>query len=307
MKIIGKDTKATPCVATIGSFDGVHQGHQYLIGKVVSQARQRGLDSVVVTFPNPPLQVLRPDFVPQMLSIAEEKTELLQQTDIDKIALVTFTPALSQLSAFDFMQTVLHDQLQVRVLIIGYDNHFGHDRKGYKDIAEYGKALGIEVINADEDTDAHHKISSSSARQALTDGNLATANAILGRPYSMRGIVVHGHHVGTGLGFPTANIQVSPFKLIPENGVYLVSAEAEGSTHFGMLNIGYRPTLANGTERSIEVHIFDFSGDIYGKTITISILHHLRKEKEFANIEALKEQLKKDEEECKRIIPSYPQ
>lgn len=302
MKIIGKDTKATPCVATIGSFDGVHQGHQYLIGKVVSQARQRGLDSVVVTFPNHPLQVLRPDFVPQMLSIAEEKTELLQQTDIDKIALVTFTPALSQLSAFDFMQTVLHDQLQVRVLIIGYDNHFGHDRKGYKDIAEYGKALGIEVINADEDTDAHHKISSSSARQALTDGNLATANAILGRPYSMRGIVVHGHHVGTGLGFPTANIQVSPFKLIPENGVYLVSAEAEGSTHFGMLNIGYRPTLANGTERSIEVHIFDFSGDIYGKTITIHLLRHLRKETEFSSLDALTAQLSRDEQACRQII-----
>lgn len=302
MKIIGKDTKATPCVATIGSFDGVHQGHQYLIGKVVSQARQRGLDSVVVTFPNHPLQVLRPDFVPQMLSIAEEKTELLQQTNIDKIALVTFTPALSQLSAFDFMQTVLHDQLQVRVLIIGYDNHFGHDRKGYKDIAEYGKALGIEVINADEDTDAHHKISSSSARQALTDGNLATANAILGRPYSMRGIVVHGHHVGTGLGFPTANIQVSPFKLIPENGVYLVSAEAEGSTHFGMLNIGYRPTLANGTERSIEVHIFDFSGDIYGKTITIHLLRHLRKETEFSSLDALTAQLSRDEQACRQII-----
>lgn len=307
MEIIGKDTKATPCVATIGSFDGVHQGHQYLIGKVVSQARQRGLDSVVVTFPNHPLQVLRPHFVPQMLSISEEKTELLLATDIDKIALVTFTPALSQLSAFEFMQTVLCQQLQVRVLIIGYDNHFGHDRKGYKDIVEYGKTLGIEVINADEDTDSHHKISSSSARQALAEGNLDTANAILGRPYSMRGIVVHGHHVGTGLGFPTANIQVSPFKLIPENGVYLVSTEVEGSQHFGMLNIGYRPTLANGTERSIEVNIFDFSSDIYGKTITISILHHLRKEKEFANIEALKEQLKKDEEECKRIIPSYPQ
>jgi len=302
MEIVGKDTKATDCVATIGSFDGVHQGHRYLIDQVVGQAQLRGLDSVVVTFPNHPLQVLRPDFTPQMLSVEEEKVELLRETGVEKIALVTFTKELSQLSAYDFMKTILCEELLVRVLIIGYDNHFGHDRKGYKDIVEYGKMLGIEVIRAEEDTNDDYKISSSSVRMALTSGNLDVANAILGRPYSMEGVVVHGHHVGTGLGYPTANIKVSPFKLVPENGVYLVGVEVEDKSLYGMLNIGYRPTLDNGSERSIEVNIFDFHGNIYDKNIRVNLLHHLRKETEFATLDALKEQLGRDENECRKFI-----
>ena len=284
-------------VATIGTFDGVHRGHQYVVEQVVSLARQRGLEAMVVTFSNHPLQVLREGFVPQLLSLTEEKVERLERTDIDRIALLEFTPELARMSAREFMQRVLVEQLGVQVLLIGYDNHFGHDRKGFEDCVGYGKELGMEVVACDCLT-AGGDISSTAVRSALQEGDIERANGMLGYEYSLQGKVVAGFQNGRKLGYPTANLLVDAEKLIPENGVYLVRSDRG----YGMLNIGTRPTLHNGRQQSIEVHLFDFEGDLYGQTLCIHLLRHLRKEREFDSLSALEAQLKQDEEECRRVL-----
>lgn len=226
MELIGKHTPTSPCVATIGTFDGVHQGHQFMVRQVVNHARQRGLDATVVTFPNHPMQVLKSDFHPQLLTLAEEKTALLKKTEIDKVALIPFTNELAQMDAYSFMRTILKEQLQVEVLLVGHDNHFGHDHKNFEDYRLYGKDLGIELIKCQElTTSTQTSFSSTEARQALLQGDLQTANSILGYPYHMQGRVVKGFQNGRKIGYPTANLQVHPHKLIPMNGAYLVSCQ----------------------------------------------------------------------------------
>lgn len=294
MKIIGKDISGKACVATIGSFDGVHQGHRFMVSQVMEQAKMRRLASLVVTFSNHPLKVLRPDFQPQLLTLTEEKVELLQETGVDGIALLEFTKELSQLSAREFMQKILKQQLNVEVLIIGYDNHFGHDHKSFEDYVEYGKELGITVLQNTE-LQADFKASSTAVRNALNEGDITTANKVLGYSYYIKGKVINGFHIGRKIGFPTANIEVDADKLIPKNGVYCVKALG----HIGMMNIGFRPTLDNGPQRSLEVHLLDFNGDLYGDEIKIEFLHFLREEQKFDSIEELQQQLKHDETECR--------
>jgi riboflavin kinase/FMN adenylyltransferase len=313
MQVVGKDNTIRPCVATIGTFDGVHRGHQFVVQQVVNQARERGLDAVVLTFPNHPLQVLRENFQPQMLTLSDEKEKLLQQTGVDRVVLMDFTKELAGMTARDFMQTILKERLNAQVLLMGYDNHFGHDRLSFADCQQCGRTLGIEVIGCEE----YHigeSISSTTIRQALLSGDVETANHLLGYPYSLQGEVVQGFQNGRKLGYPTANLQVNPAKLIPENGAYLVKCQLSAansqlstvncqlSTLFGMLNVGTRPTLHNGRQRSIEVHLFDFDGDLYGQTLTLELLHHLRKEQEFDTLEALQQQLSADETQCRTLL-----
>ena len=313
MQVVGKDNTTRPCVATIGTFDGVHRGHQFVVQQVVNQARERGLDAVVLTFPNHPLQVLRENFQPQMLTLSDEKERLLQQTGADRVVLMDFTKELAGMTARDFMQTILKERLNAQVLLMGYDNHFGHDRLSFADCQQCGRTLGIEVIGCEE----YHigeSISSTTIRQALLSGDVETANSLLGYPYSLQGEVVQGFQNGRKLGYPTANLQVNPAKLIPENGAYLVKCQFSAansqfsifnfqlSTFFGMLNVGTRPTLHNGRQRSIEVHLFDFDGDLYGQTLTLELLHHLRKEQEFDTLEALQQQLSADEAQCRTLL-----
>lgn len=310
MQVVGKDNTTRPCVATIGTFDGVHRGHQFVVQQVVNQARERGLDAVVLTFPNHPLQVLRENFQPQMLTLSDEKERLLQQTGVDRVVLMDFTKELAGMTARDFMQTILKERLNAQVLLMGYDNHFGHDRLSFADCQQCARTLGIEVIGCEE----YHigeSISSTTIRQALLSGDVETAHTLLGYPYSLQGEVVQGFQNGRKLGYPTANLQVSPCKLIPENGAYLVkchlsTVNSQQSTHYGMLNVGTRPTLHNGRQRSIEVHIFDFDGDLYGQTLTLELLHHLRKEQEFDTLETLQQQLATDEAQCKEWIQQRP-
>ena len=305
-----KDTTAKPCVATIGTFDGVHRGHQFVVQQVVNQARERGLEAVVVTFPNHPLQVLQPNLQPQMLTLSDEKEMLLQKTGVDKVVMVEFTKDLAQMSARDFMDTILQEQLNVQMLMMGYDNRFGHDHKGFDDYHRYGQELGMEVIGCNELV-SEQRISSTTIRQALLRGDVETAHALLGYHYSLQGEVVQGFQNGRKLGYPTANLQVNPCKLIPENGAYLVRCQlstlnSQLSTHYGMLNVGTRPTLHNGQQRSIEVHLFDFDGDLYGQMLTLELLHHLRKEQEFGTLEALQQQLATDEAACKAWLQQSP-
>lgn len=294
VRVIGKQPVIRPCVATIGSFDGVHQGHLHVIGQVISQAQKQGFDAMIVTFSNHPRQVLRPQFATQLLTTQEEKEMLLLETGVDRVTMMEFTTKLSQMTAREFMHNILKE-LQVKTLLIGYDNRFGHDGKGYADYVEYGKECGIEVVECEEWGEAH---SSTMVREALRAGQVEKANSILGYNYSLLGTVTSGFQNGRKIGYPTANLQVDAQKLIPQNGAYI----AKTSLGYGMLNIGTRPTLHNGVQRSIEVHIFDFDGDLYGKSLKIELLQRLRGEQKFASMEALRHQLEEDEQACRRYI-----
>ena len=284
-----------PCVATIGFFDGVHRGHRYLIQQVKDEAQRRGLRSLLVTFPTHPARVLRPDAPLQLLTTPHEKAGLLGETLADDVAMLPFTRELAALSARAFMTDILRSRFNVRVLVIGYDHRFGHGRaEGFDDYVRIGREIGMEVVQARE-LDGGQHVSSSSIRQALQEGRVEDAAAMLGRPYTLGGTVVPGHHVGTALGFPTANLRPDdPDKLIPMNGVYAVRTE-QGA---GMLNIGTRPTLDNGADRSIEVHLFDFAGDLYGQHITLRFLRFVRNEKKFDTVAELREQLQADKDFC---------
>lgn len=308
MRIICKDdietTDPSPCVATIGFFDGVHKGHHCLIRQVADLANENCLKSLLITFPEHPAKVLDSRFRPQLLTTADEKVELLKSSAADQVALLDFTRELSLLSAYDFMHKVLCEKLNVRMLVIGHDHRFGHNRnEGFDDYVRYGKEIGIEVVRAGALVDNELTYSSTAARKALNEGRIADANSILGYEYSFTGTVVGGFRVGRTIGFPTANIKVdSEEKIIPQTGVYAVRAENGGVVFGGMMNIGYRPTLANGDKKSIEVHLMDFDADIYSERLKISFVDFIRKEKKFNSIEDLRAQLVLDEARCRSII-----
>ncbi|MCR4764665.1 MAG: bifunctional riboflavin kinase/FAD synthetase [Bacteroidaceae bacterium] len=286
-------------VATIGFFDGVHRGHQHLLKQVLEVAHTHNLSAMVITFAQQPRHVVSHEtdrFC--LLTTTQEKLRLLHQAGIDHCEVMEFTPELASLSAYTFMQ-LLHSNYQVVTLVIGYDHRFGHNRsEGFDDYVRYGQTLGIEVIQATE----FPAVSSSRIRQLLLAGDLEPANEILGHYYQLEGKVVSGFHVGQTMGFPTANLQVATEKLIPDNGVYAVLVELEGTTYQGMLNIGTRPTMANGDERSIEVHIFDFHEDIYNKELRLSLVKRTRGEVKFASKEQLALQLQQDATEIKAIL-----
>lgn len=286
-----------PNVATIGFFDGVHRGHRYLINSVVKEAEARGLQSTVVTFDRHPRQVLGSDFQPQLLSTNEEKQILLSKTGVERCVMLPFSKQMAQLSARDFMENILKERLGVQVLIIGYDNRFGHNRnEGFDDYVRYGREMGIEVIKAQPLLLHGVNVSSSVIRSFLQEGEIEMAETCLGYPYFFTGKVVKGFRVGHELGFPTANIeQDNMLKMIPSPGVYAVKVRIEGSVEMkhAMMNIGTRPTF-NGTKQTLEVHILNFSDDIYDKRLSVAFIHKLRNERTFSSREALAEQLRKD-------------
>lgn len=286
-----------PCAATIGFFDGVHRGHRFLLEQVKEEAAGKGLCPSVITFPTHPRQVLQPDFHPQLLSTPTEKLHLLEEAGIANCILLPFTAELSRLSAKEFM-LLLRTEYNVHTLVIGYDHRFGHNRlESFKDYVRYGQELDIDIVQARAYTQENAKVSSSAIREQLSQGEVHTASRLLGYPYPLEGTVTDGYRVGRKIGFPTANLRVDhPFKLVPAEGVYAVKVEVEGQQHLGMLNIGHRPTLNNGADRSIEVHILDFAGDIYRQNIRIEFLRFLRPETKFASIEELISQIEKDKE-----------
>ena len=292
-----------PTVATIGFFDGVHLGHRYLINQVKMAASLNGWCSSIITFPVHPRQVIQSDYQPSLLSSPEEKVELLGTTGIDNCILLPFTRELSQLTAWEFMQ-LLYDKYKVRMLVIGYDHRFGHNRaETFEDYCRYGRELGIHIMQATAYTQEQDKVSSSAIRRALLSGEVSTATKYLGYNYFMQGTVVSGYQVGRKIGFPTANLQVDfPNKLIPAIGVYAVRASVNGQSYRGMLNIGHRPTLNNGTDLSIEVHILDFEGDIYHQPMRIEFVDFLRSEAKFHSIDELVLQIQKDKEAALQVL-----
>ena len=300
MRKISQDERNTggrPAVATVGFFDGVHLGHQHLVAQLVAMARSADMESMVVTFDNHPRQVLDPTFVPRMLTAYEEKIVRLAKTGVDSCAILHFTPETSILSACDFMQQVLRDRLNVRKLLIGYDNRFGHGRtEGFDDYVRYGEKIGIEVVKSTELTVDGSKVSSSAIRQLLSDGDIEQATRLLGHSYTMIGHVVEGHQQGRRLGFPTANIALDdPVKLIPAPGVYAVKARVEGSMEMkrAVMNIGSRPTFGGDT-LSLEVHVINYEGDLYGKSMLVSLSHRLRGERRFESTGQLVAQMRED-------------
>lgn len=286
-----------PCVATIGFFDGVHLGHQFLIRHVRQAAAEAGLRSMVITFDRHPRQVLAQDYRPQLLTTLDGKLARLEATGIDEVALLHFSRETAALTAREFMRLVLRDRLCVRKLVIGYDNRFGHNRaEGFDDYARYGRELGIEVIHNPAFRLNDIKVSSSVVRSFIGDGEVTLANQCLGYPFTLSGTVAHGFGEGHKIGFPTANIEVAdPSLIIPANGVYAVKVRIgqEPAWHEGMMNIGVRPTFNNGG-RSMEAHILDFDGDIYGRAITAAFFKRLRDERRFDSVAGLVAQLRKD-------------
>ena len=290
-------TDVCPSVATIGFFDGVHRGHRFLINNVVKEAASRGLLSTVVTFDRHPRQVLGSDFQPRLLSTNEEKMLLLSKTGVERCVMLPFSEQMAQMTAYDFMKKILRERLGVQVLIIGYDNRFGHNRsEGFDDYVRYGREMGIEVMSAQSFLLHGINVSSSVIRSFLQEGEIEMAENCLGYPYFFTGKVVKGFRVGHELGFPTANIeQDNMLKMIPSPGVYAVKVRIEGTVELkhAMMNIGTRPTF-NGTQQTLEVYILNFNDDIYGKMISVAFVHKLRNERQFASKEALSEQLVKD-------------
>jgi len=293
--------------ATIGTFDGVHLGHQVILQRLLTLAHQHQGETVVVSFHPHPRQVLQPhDTSLRLLQTIDEKIAVLRSLGIDKLLLVPFTPAFAQLTADEFMQQILVDTLHVEHLLIGYDHRFGRDRSGgLPELRAKGQQFGfsVEEIPAQQIDDAN--ISSTKIRDALLAGDVAQAARLLGRPYSLSGGVVQGDQRGRQMGYPTANIQVpDAHKLLPANGVYAVWVTLpDGSRYPAMLNAGNRPTV-DGIRYAIEAHLFDFQGDLYGKSLEVAFVERLRNEQRFPSLEALIAQLAVDAVAARAVLLS---
>lgn len=287
-----------PTVVTIGTFDGVHLGHQKIIAQITTAAQEKDCDSLVLTFFPHPRMVLQEGTEMKQLNTIDEKTTLLEKLGVDHLVIHPFDKAFSRMTAEEFVKEVLVETFRLKKIIIGYDHRFGRNRTAdINDLIAFGDTYGFEVaqISAEELNDV--SISSTKIRTALNEGNIELANNYLGYPYAITGKVVKGQQLGRTIGYPTANILVKEdYKLIPQNGVYVVQSVLNGQTVFGMMNIGNRPTV-NGTSQTIEVHFLDFDQDLYDQTIPVSILKRLRNEQKFPSLDALKTQLLSDQNE----------
>lgn len=275
-------------VATIGFFDGVHCGHRFLISQVLEQARNAGLRSMAITMDRHPKTIVATDYVPCLLTTTEERITLLKESGIEHVEVLEFDRKMAEMTARTFMKEVLRKQLHVSVLVMGYDHRFGHGGGSHEDYIQWGEECGIKVVIARKFE--RHYASSSEIRRQLTEGNVAEAAKLLCHPYVLTGMVESGHQVGRTLGFPTANLRISQEKMIPATGVYAVMTELGA----GIMNIGRRPTLNNGTNLSIEVHIMNYEGNLYGRELHLSFIERIREERKFASLEELKAQIRED-------------
>ena len=291
-------------IATTGFFDGVHLGHRLVIERLVSLARERGDESLVVTFWPHPRAVLQDGARElRLLNSLEEKKELLRSLGVDRVEVLDFTRSFAALTAEQYLREILRDRFGVTTLLMGYDNRLGSDRLTADMLLSKASALDIELIELEPfGQDVHPAlthISSTRIRKSLEDGKVEEAAEMLGYGYSLRGVVVAGNRLGRTIGFPTANMKLyEPLKLVPGRGVYAVEAEVLGKKYRGMTNIGLRPTVG-GSFTTIETHILDFDEDIYGLPLRITFLRRLRDEVHFPSLEALKDQLEKDRECCR--------
>ncbi|MHA7865197.1 bifunctional riboflavin kinase/FAD synthetase [Flagellimonas marinaquae] len=290
-------------VVTIGTFDGVHLGHRKILERITNNAKNTGLKSTVLTFFPHPRMVLQKDVDIKLLNTLEEKKQILESLGLDYLIIHPFTKQFSRLSAIDFVRDILVNNIKAKRIIIGYDHRFGRNRNAnIKDLISFGNTFDFEVeeIPAQEIEDV--SVSSTKIRRALLDGDVETANSYLSYAYMLTGIVKKGRGLGRDFGFPTANLHIpEEYKLIPKNGAYVVKSHLEGKDYFGMMNIGFNPTV-DGSKKSIEVNFFEFHGNLYEKKIQVELLHRIRDEHKFNSIEELKEQLKKDKNHSLDLI-----
>ncbi|SCD19244.1 riboflavin biosynthesis protein [Proteiniphilum saccharofermentans] len=303
---IEKEITDLSFVATVGFFDGVHIGHRHLIDQVKREAERRGLPSAVVTFPVHPRKVLQKDYQPALLCGFDEKIEQLATTGVDYCISLPFTVELSQLSAKEFMQKVLKEQLHVDTLLVGYDHRFGHNREdSYPEYNQYGKDLGINVILATELQFGDDDVSSSQIRRLLKVGKIKEANELLSYNYRLSGKIVEGYQVGRTIGYPTANMRVwERYKVVPELGVYAVMVHLRDLIYPGMLYIGRRPTLHSDNEISVEVNLFDFDGNLYNQSMSVEFIDFIRTDRKFETKEELVVQIHQDKESVKQRLKS---
>lgn len=291
-------------IVTSGTFDGVHLGHQKILQILRETTEASGGESVVLTFwPHPRMVVSQDSQSLKLLSTVDEKIELLEKQGVNHLLIVPFTREFSELSSEEYVQKILIETIGTKKLVIGYDHHFGRNREGnFQYLEDNSDRFGIQIEEISRQEIDSLVISSTKIRQSLLEGNVKSANDLLGRNYSFSGIVVKGRQLGRTIGFPTANVQVSEsYKLIPTNGVYAVRTLVRGQRLNGIMNIGNRPTV-DGIGRTQEVHILDFNADIYGENITIELVDYIRPEQKFNGIEELKNQILKDQERAIQIL-----
>lgn len=290
-------------VITIGTFDGVHIGHKAILKRVVETAKKENLDSVVLTFFPHPRMVLQQKADIKLINTIEERTELLEKTGLDHLVIHPFTHAFSRLTALEYVRDILVNSLKAKKIIIGYDHRFGRNRNAdIDDLKEFGKIYNFEVeeISAKEIDDV--AISSTKIRKSLSEGDIETANNYLGYHFMISGEVVKGKAIGRTINYPTANLELKEtYKLVAQNGVYIVQSIINGEKFFGLTSIGTNPTVG-GTKKTIETHFLNFNKDLYGKEITIEFLKYIRQEETFDSVELLRQEILKDEIFAKQYL-----
>lgn len=299
-------TKLDFAVVTSGTFDGVHFGHQRILQRLDEITRKNAGESVLLTYWPHPRLVLYPDQELFLLSSIEEKVELLSRKHVDHLIIIPFTEQFSGLSSEAFIKDILVDKIGTRKLVIGYDHKFGKNRSGsFDELKKDGPVYGFEVEEIPKQMIENNGVSSTKIRKALIAGNIDIANEYLGRPFCIHGKVIEGDKIGRTLDFPTANIDVIfKHKLIPAEGIYAVKVNIRNENFKGMLNIGFRPTFG-GTQKRVEVNIFNFDQDIYGEEIMVEFYHKIRSEVKFQNVGALKDQLHSDKKEAMSILENH--
>lgn len=304
IKIAADYKQIKSSVITIGTFDGVHVGHQQIIHRLVDTARKNDLQALVLTFFPHPRMVIQNDANIKLINTIDEKAKQLEQLGVDHLVVKEFTKSFSRLTALEYVRDILVNKLKVKHIIVGYDHHFGRNRTAnINELKEFGAFYDFEVTEIEPQEVDDVAVSSTKIRSAILKGNIPTANKFLGYNFMLTGTVIKGKGLGKTLDFPTANIQIeAAYKLIPKHGVYVVKSQIKGVEVFGMMNIGKNPTVSEGNQTKIEVHFFDFNANLYGAVLKIELLDHLRSEIKFPNIEALKLQLEKDKADATNAL-----
>ena len=299
-----RSTKKT--ILTLGTFDGVHIGHKKILKKVIQGTANEKYESLVLTFFPHPRMVLQEDSGLQLLNTIDEKIDLLAEIGLENLVIHPFDETFSRLTAEDFVKTILVDRFHIQKIIIGYDHRFGRNRTAdIDDLIAFGKKYNFEVEQISVQEINEISVSSTKIRNALLEGNMTLANDYLGYAYFLTGTVVKGKQLGRTINFPTANLNIKAnYKLIPQNGVYIVESTINQKTVFGMMNIGFNPTV-KGQNQSIEIHYFDFDADLYEQKIRVSILQRIRSEQKFESVDLLKEQLEKDKKATLHYLNTF--
>lgn len=292
-------------IVTIGTFDGVHLGHQQILKQLIDTSRKSKLKSVLLTFFPHPRMVLQPDISMRLIQTIQEREKALQKTGLDYLVIHPFSTEFSRLSADDYVKQILVEQLNVRKVVVGYDHRFGRNRTAsLEDMYHYSDIHEFEVIEINAEKIESTAVSSTKIRKAIDEGNIELANTYLGHSFTIEGMVIDGDKRGRELSYPTANIDLqNQHKIVPKQGVYLVKSKLKGRVVYGMMNIGTKPTF-DTTMPSIEVHFLDWNGNLYGQAVQVELLKWVREERKFNTVEELQTQIQADEQYCRSSIPT---